>query len=170
MLEHDTLMFVKPRAQTGLVTRPVGDEVVVYDPERHVAHCLNRTAAIVLDLANGENSVATIARALAVNTANEVDEGVVLLALDRLADAKLIQAAGSSTVSWSRRNALQRLAVGGAALAPLVASLIVPTPAQAAATCIQQAACDATTIGNQCYVLSQAECATKICTGVGVCQ
>jgi hypothetical protein len=60
--------------------------------------------------------------------------------------------------------------LGAAVLAPLVASLLVPTPAQAAATCIQQAACDATTIGNNCYVLTTADCPTHVCTGVGVCQ
>jgi Coenzyme PQQ synthesis protein D (PqqD) len=170
MLDHDTLMIVKPRARTGVIARPVGNEVVIYDSETHRAHCLNRTAAIVLHASNGENSVAAIAQTLALETGTAPDEDVVWVTLERLAETKLIESMPSSRVSVSRRCALRQVTISAAALAPLVASLLVPTPAQAAATCIQEAACDATTIGNQCFVLAQAECATKVCTGVSVCQ
>jgi Coenzyme PQQ synthesis protein D (PqqD) len=163
-------MVVKPRARGGIIARPVGNEVVIYDSQTHTAHCLNRTAAIVLRAANGENSVAAIVQTLALETGTTPDEDVVWKALERLAEAKLIESEPPPPVSTSRRRALRRVGLGAAALAPIVASLVVPTPAEAAATCIQEAACDATTIGNQCYVLAQAECATKICTGVGVCQ
>ena len=163
-------MVVKPRARAGIIARPVGNEVVVYDSETHTAHCLNRTAAIVLRVANGENSVAAIAQILGLETGTAADENVVWVTLERLAEAKLIESEPSPPVSTSRRLALRRVGLGAAALAPIVASLVVPTPAEAAATCIQEASCDATTIGNQCFVLAQAECATKICTGVGVCQ
>jgi PqqD family protein of HPr-rel-A system len=170
MLDHDTLMLVKPRARGALIARPVGNEVVVYDPETHTAHCLNRTAAVVLRSADGESSVAAITQTLASETGTEPDEDVVWTTLERLAEAKLLQAKASRPVSASRRRALRHVGLGAAVLAPIVASLLVPTPAEAAATCIQEAACDATTIGNNCYVLAQAECATKVCTGVGVCQ
>jgi len=161
-------MGVKPRARSGVVARPVGTELVVYDCETHTAHCLNRTAAIVLHSANGETSVAAMTRALAEQTGTEPDENVVWTTLERLAEANLLEPIPHPE-SASRRRALLKLGVGAAALAPIVASLVVPTPAEAAATCIQQAACDATTIGNQCFVLAQSECATKICTGVGAC-
>ena len=170
MLDHDTLRVVKPRARAGVIARPVGNEVVVYDPDTHTAHCLNRTAAIVLRSADGESSVGAIAQRLALETGTEPDEHVVWETLERLTETKLLESKPSLLVSVSRRRALRRVGLGAAALAPIVASLVVPTPAEAAATCIQEAACDATTIGNQCYVLAQAECATKVCTGVGVCQ
>jgi Coenzyme PQQ synthesis protein D (PqqD) len=169
MLDHDTLMVVKPRARAGLIARPVGSEVVVYDPDTHTAHCLNRTAAIVLRSADGESSVGAIAQRLALETETKPDEDVVWATLERLTETKLLESMPPSA-SVSRRRALRQVTIGAATLAPLVASLLVPTPAQAAATCIQQAACDATTIGNNCYVLATSECPTHVCTGVGVCQ
>ncbi len=40
----------RPRSRTeGLVVRQAGEELLVYDLERHRAHCLNRAAAIVWD-------------------------------------------------------------------------------------------------------------------------
>jgi hypothetical protein len=168
MLDRDTLTHVKPRARAGLLSRPVGDEVIVYAPDSFTAHCLNRTAAVVLRAADGERSVAAIAGFLALETGTQADEEVVWETLEMLGTAKLIES-NPAPASPSRRKALRQVGLGAAALAPIVASLLVPTPAQAAATCIQQASCDATTIGNQCYVLAQSECATKICTGVGAC-
>ena len=39
---------MKPRARTeGLVVTELPDELLVYDLERHRAHCLNPTAALV---------------------------------------------------------------------------------------------------------------------------
>ena len=169
MLDHDTLRVVKPRARAGVIARPVGNEVVVYDPDTHTAHCLNRTAAIVLRSADGESSVGAIAQSLALETGTEPDEDVVWATLERLTEAKLVESKPSSGVSVSRRRALRQVTIGAATLAPLVASLLVPTPAEAAATCIQQAACDATTIGNNCYILSPQDCPTHVCTAVGVC-
>jgi len=171
MLDHDNLILVKPRACSGVVVRPVGDEVVVYDPDTFTAHCLNRTAAIVLRTADGERSVTAIARVLALEVGTQPDEDVVWATLELLAAAKLIEPNPARPTSPSRRHALRQMGLGAAVLAPIVASLVVPTPAQAAATCIQQAQCDATTIGNQCYVLSPiSDCPTHVCTGVGVCQ
>ncbi len=96
-------MVVKPRARAGIIARPVGNEVVVYDSETHTAHCLNRTAAIVLRVANGENSVAAIAQILGLETGTAADENVVWVTLERLAEAKLIESEPSPQVSISRR-------------------------------------------------------------------
>jgi Coenzyme PQQ synthesis protein D (PqqD) len=169
MLDRDTLKLVKPRARTGLVTRPVGDEVVVYDPETHAAHCLNRTAAIIFGLVDGGTDVDVIAKRFAVQTGTEIDNFIVWNTLDQLAEAKLLELGPSHPAAVSRRRVLRRVGLGAAALGPIVASLVVPTPAEAAATCLQQPACDLTTIGNNCYVLSPQECPSKVCTGVGVC-
>src|SRR5262245_49118797 len=150
MLDRDTLTHVKPRSRTDLIARSVGDEVVVYTPDTSTAHCLNRTAAIVLRAADGERSVSALAEFLASETGMQADEEVVWETLELLGTARLIESNPARPASPSRRNALRQVGLGAAVLAPMVASLLVPTPAQAAATCIQQAACDATTIGNQC--------------------
>lgn len=156
---------MKPRARAGVIARPVGSEVVVYDPETHTAHCLNRTAAIVLRSADGETSVAALTATLATETGTQADEEVVWATLERLAEAKLLEARPPRPASPSRRRALRKVGLGAAALAPIVASLIVPTPAAAAATCIPAAACTSTSFGQQCFILGSQDCPTHTCTG-----
>ena len=62
------------------------------------------------------------------------------------------------------------MGMGAALLAPVVTSLLVPTPAEAAATCIPQTACTPAKYGQPCYFLSPAECTSgKICQDTNVC-
>jgi hypothetical protein len=158
------------------VVRDLGDETLVYDVERHQAHCLNRTAALVFRHVDGRRSVADIAAALSVPGGGAAGEDVVRLALRQLAEARLVEEAATepapSLASPGRREALRRVGVGAALLAPVVTSLLVPTPAEAAATCIPQSACTAAKYGQPCYVLSQSECTNKICIDgpPGLCQ
>jgi hypothetical protein len=152
-----------------LLVRAVGDELVIYDPASHTAHHLNRRAAAVFQAADGRTSRDAIAARLADDDA--ADEAAVSLALEQLDSAGLLEPMPSTRVFPSRRDALLKLGLGAASLAPIVTSLAIPTPAEAAATCVQAAQCTALNPGNQCYVLAQAECTTKICTGVpGDCQ
>ena len=47
-----------PAARTsGLVVRELAEETLVYDEERHRAHCLNRTAALVWRHCDGKTPV-----------------------------------------------------------------------------------------------------------------
>jgi len=104
------------------------------------------------------------------------DEAFVRLAVEKLAEAKLIENAHAKPspqlASRARREALRRVALGAALLALVVTSLLVPTPAEAAATCIPASACTLAKYGQPCHADggSQTECLTKICTGDGVCQ
>jgi hypothetical protein len=53
---HDRLI---PCARTeGLVVQTLADEVLVYDLERHKAHCLNHAAALIWKHCDGRTSVA----------------------------------------------------------------------------------------------------------------
>ena len=61
------------------------------------------------------------------------------------------------------------MGLGAALLAPVVTSLLVPTPAEAAATCIPQTACTPAKYGQPCYSLSQSECSSKICQDTNLC-
>jgi hypothetical protein len=161
---------------TGLLIREVGDETLVYDLEHHEAHCLNRTAALVLAHADGRRSVADIAVAVAVaaESRSPVDEAAVRVAIEKLSEARLLEGSAApareSAPSPGRREALRRVGLGVALLAPVVTSVLVPTPAEAAATCIRWTACTRAKYGQPCYTTSQAECANKICTDNLVCQ
>ncbi len=161
----------KPRARAGLVVRGVGEEIVVYDPASHQAHCLSREAALVFQAADGSASIEAIAAKLAAQTGTADDTAKVSWTVERLGDAGLLEPMPRSPVVSSRRDALQKLGLGAVALAPLVTSLVVPTPAEAAATCVPELACTTTNAGQPCFQLAQSECLTKICTGVtGICQ
>jgi hypothetical protein len=110
-----------------LLVERLGDETLVYDLDRHQAHCLNRTAAAVWSACDGERDVAAIARYLGREMPDSSVD-LVEVALARLARAHLLTEAGDA---MPRRAALRRLSVT-AALLPIISSIIVPEPAQAA--------------------------------------
>ena len=162
---------VKARA-IGLVVRDLTDEVVVYDKERHQAHCLNRTSAFVFRHADGRRTAADIAALLGPGAY----EDLVHAALDQLAAAGLLETDAEATAcvpaapAPSRRDVLRQVGLGAAVLAPAIASLLVPTPAEAAATCIPAASCTNGNVGQACYNSNPAtECSLYSCQGPGSC-
>lgn len=121
------------RRSRGLLVETLGEETLVYDLERHRAHSLNRTAGLVWSACNGERDAAAIVRHVARELPEATPE-LVDAALARLARAHLL--AGDL---MPRRAAVRRLALA-AGLAPVVASIVVPEPAQAA-TCMPVGGC-----------------------------
>lgn len=119
----------------GLVVQELSDEVLIYDLERDRAHCLNQTAAYVWQHCNGKNSTTQIARSMGREFGCTVDEKIVWLALDQLGRNHLLQQPAPTPVAGMNRRAMVR-AIGLATVvaAPLVTSILAPTPAQAA-TC-----------------------------------
>ena len=89
-----------------------------------------------------------------------------------LLDPEPIEADGSPDsppAATSRREAMRRVGLGAAVLLPVVTSLLVPTPAEAANTCIPVEACPS---NNQqpCYNVNPAgECPTNKCIGFQQC-
>jgi hypothetical protein len=155
---------VWPLARSGgLVVRDLADETIVYDANGHRAHCLNRTAALVFRSANGRRTMAEIAALLGPGA----DVHLVRRALEQLAAAGLVQARLRRLASTrSRREALRQVGLGAAILAPAVSSLLVPTPAEAAATCIPAASCNGSNDGEACYNSNPAtECSLYTCQG-----
>lgn len=162
---------MRPRARRkGLLVRELPGELVVYDRETHQAHCLNRSAALVFRSADGRRTVSDIAARMTAELGAGSDE-LVSSALEGLSSARLLDAwEPESPGPAKRRDALRRIALGAAASLPVVTSLLVPTPAEAANTCIPEAACPGAT-GQRCYDIDPSECElqTKACTGSGVC-
>jgi hypothetical protein len=132
---------------------------VVYDLERHEAHCLNRTAAFVFKQCDGRTSVREIARRLRAEFEAPADEDLVWQALDQLDGARLLRHKPSPPPGrgFSRRAVVRRVGLGLTVLLPVVTSILVPTPAEAAATCVDDSAC-AGNPGSPCYVSSSALC------------
>jgi hypothetical protein len=152
--------------------RRLEGEVLVYDLERHRAHCLNRAAALVFDHCDGETGVKEMARILRRELGAGPDAEWVQMALAQIRQAYLLEPAADrpAVASLDRRELLHRAGLGAALLLPLVTSVVAPSPAEAAATCLQQSACTNVNIGQPCYVTVPAtECSIKTCQGPNLC-
>jgi hypothetical protein len=123
-----------PRARLKeLVVKRVDDEVIVYDRVNHRAICLNAVTAAVWHLCDGDTEIAIMIDRLHERGFVEATDEVVLLALDQLKRAKLLEAVGENSITRrsnvSRRRLLRELGIGAAAL-PALSVTTVPAAAQ----------------------------------------
>lgn len=130
----------RPRKRDGLIVQELPEETLVYDLERHKAHCLEAMAAAVWEACDGKRTAVQIAARAGKRMGRPVTEEAVWLALRRLGRARLLDAPvvvpGGSRLT-SRRDWLKKAAaLGGLS----VLSITAPTAAQAA-TCTAQTAC-----------------------------
>ena len=147
-----------PQARVDCLTRKFGDEVLVYDQERNVGHCLNSTAAAAWKLCDGKNSASDLAKVMTRELSTSVDEPVVMLALEELSKARLLVEEVRPVRRTSRRNAIRTLGIASAIALPIVTSLVAPTPARAA-SCFAN--------GKPCA--SNAQCCSGKCGTGGHC-
>jgi hypothetical protein len=137
--------------KTGLIWRSLGDELIVYDLDRHQAHCLNVTAAAIWRRCDGKTAAADIASSLEGELGGTVDEALVSAAIDSLESKHLLErpAAGrGERAGLSRRDLVRRAGLTAAVIAPpLVMTLLVPTSARAASCLGTGVACGS---GAQC--------------------
>ncbi len=177
---------MRPTARRDrLVVREIGDETIVYDVERHLAHCLDRTAGSVFRYCDGTRTVEEIATLLGGDADPPAREALVSLALEQLSSARLLvdheePVAGQerripsaeSDPGGSSRRELLRL---GALALPVIASIVAPTPAQAASACINGSVCGTFMHpGEQCAPLDDGDCTTgfpsSCCQSTGLCE
>jgi hypothetical protein len=131
----------RPRKRRdALVVQELPEETLVYDLERHKAHCLEAVAAAVWEACDGKRTAEQIAARAGKRLGRPVSEEAVWLALRRLGRARLLDApvvvAGAGRFT-SRRDWLKTAAaLGGLS----VLSISAPTAAQAA-TCATQTTC-----------------------------
>ena len=128
---------VEPRARTSrLVTRDLGDELLVYDLERHKAYCLNQVAMQVFRHCDGETTIPDMALRIGNALGMPVDEQAVRLGLVRLEKAHLLDNPVTQDLHTSRREMLRTLGRAAVVVVPLVTAITVPTSAQAASGCL----------------------------------
>lgn len=155
-----------PTARTkGLVIEALPDEVLVYDLDRHHASCLNQTAALVWKHCDGKRTVAQTARLLGKELRAPVDEWVVWYALDQLAKFDLLEERvilppdlSPDLSPLSRQQFLRKIGIAAAIAVPIIVSIVVPTPMQAAS-------CKAS--GQSCT--SGAQCCSGVCSALFAC-
>lgn len=124
---------MNPVARQNILVEELPDETLVYDLDRHRAHCLNPTAAFLLSKSNGERELAELARLAEAEFGATTNEEVVRLGLERLERARLItwDGPGPFERDLSRKEAIRKLALVGLAI-PAVMTVVTPMPAQAA--------------------------------------
>ncbi len=115
---------MNPKArQNDILLHDVDGEVVLFDKVRKEAHRLDETVSAVWNLLDGERSVSEIAGEL------QLDESVVSLSVDELANAHMLEM--GDALSVSRRAALKKVAAVAAIGLALPAVASVPAPAAA---------------------------------------
>jgi hypothetical protein len=127
------------------------DEVLVYDLDRHKAHCLNQTAALVWKHCDGRTSVSQIAEQLAKELGAPVDEKLVWFALDQLGRDHLL-AEGvvppPTMKGMTRRQMVRALGLAAVVAVPLITSIVAPIPVATASCGGNGAPCS--TVANCC--------------------
>lgn len=126
------------KREQRLVIDELPDEVLVYDLDRHKAHCLNQTAALVWQQCDGKSTTAQIAQRLAKKLQAPFGEDLVWLALRQLEKLHLLEqpiSLPSQFAGITRREMVRTLGIAAAVAVPLVTSIVSPTPAQAS-TCV----------------------------------
>ncbi|MGW8267583.1 MAG: hypothetical protein ACWGSQ_14550 [Longimicrobiales bacterium] len=109
---------MNPKAKANILVEALPDETLVYDLDRHRAHCLNPTAALLLARADGERDLPALTRLLKEELGEPATEEIVRLGLERLRRARLLEwdGEGIGREGMSRRQAIRRLAGVGIAL------------------------------------------------------
>jgi|ERR1051326_406397 hypothetical protein len=145
----------------GLIVDDLTDEVLVYDLDRHKAHCLSRTAALVWRNCDGKTAPQEIARRVEFEINEPFNEELVWLALAQLDKINLLEPLNflpTPLAGMSRREMVRTLGIAAAVAVPLVTSIIAPTAVQAS-TCVP--------MGGSCSTGSQ--CCSKACD-MGICK
>lgn len=148
---------ILPQARVDCLSRKLDQELVVYDPERHVGHCLNSTAAAVWKLCDGRHDPTQIAIELSQQASAQVDQRVVHFALEQLAEANLLVQPEARLKLPSRRVAIRRIGIAAAVALPLVTSIVAPTPASAASCRPSNAPCS-----------SSPQCCSNFCVPIAM--
>lgn len=157
-----TLRQVTPHArEEGLVVQEMPGELLVYDLNRHKAHCLNQQAAFIWKQCDGATSVTEIAARLGREFNAASSEETVWLALDQFNKTNLLRGRvtrASNGRRVSRREMIRKAGLTAAVGIPLVTSLLAPK-AMAQASCVPR--------GGGCT--TNTECCSGNCRGNGLC-
>ena len=147
-----------------LVIQELPDELLVYDLDRHKAHCLNKASAVVWKHCDGKRTVAEMTRLLERELATTIDDDVVRLALSQLRRFHLLEEESRTILGMkvSRRD-LVRKYLPAALVLPLILSVPAPTAAQTGS-----GACTApNNRPNGCPCETFSDCQSSCCTNFG---
>ena len=148
-----------PLARTEqLIVKEMPDELLIYDLDRHKAHCLNKTSAVVWKHCDGKTTIGDVTRLLGEEASAPVDDDVVWLALGQLRRFHLLEEeSGTFGMMRVTRRDLVRKYLPAALTLPLILSIPSPTAAQTATcaglgqSCDVVACCPGLTCDGTCF-------------------
>ena len=125
-----------PKQSKTVHVEMLNDELCLYDWQRKEVHALNPTAATVWQLCDGQTSPQQMAGQLRGDLNAEQAEALVWASLEQLRKANLLEgevAKPDGRPILTRRQMLKVLgsAAAGAALLPVVSSIVAPRPVEA---------------------------------------
>lgn len=147
-----------------LVVQELPDELLVYDLDRHKAHCLNKASAVVWKHCDGKRTVSEMTRLLERELGTTIEDDVVRLALSQLRRFHLLEEESRTILGMkvSRRD-LVRKYLPAALVLPLILSVPAPTAAQTGSN-----ACSApNNRPNGCPCETFTECQSNCCSSFG---
>lgn len=124
----------RKREQNLVVDDGLPDELLVYDLDRHKAHCLNLSAALVWKNCDGKSTASEIARRVRKKLDQEFPEDAVWLALRQLEKLRLLEKSApmpARIASMSRRQLIRGLSIAAVIAVPVITSIVAPTAAEA---------------------------------------
>lgn len=104
----------------NLVTRDLGEEVLIYDYTDNKAYCLNPTSATVFNACNGKTLFAELEKQSNFST------DLILLALDGLQKDNLLENYESPFQGISRREVIRKVGLGSMVALPVIVGLVAP--------------------------------------------
>jgi hypothetical protein len=126
---------MKPLAKkSNIFSENLPQEVILYNKTNNKVHCLNKTAAAVWESSDGTRTVEDLARIVETKSEAPMDRKLVLLALDELEKADLMESGSGMILDaalTSRRKAMGKIALAGTAL---VTTIVASAPRAHAST------------------------------------
>ncbi len=118
----------------GLRVEQLSDELIVYDVDRHKAHCLSPAAAVVWKNCDGQKTAQELAARLQ-EAGVAADQEMVWMILHRLSKLDLLQqrvVVPEDAFRSTRRDLMKKVAMAGGVLFLLTASIPAPAAKKAA--------------------------------------
>jgi hypothetical protein len=112
----------------NVVVQKMGKEILIYDMNTHKAYNLNETSTVIYNACDGVTSFDTL------KSEHDFTDNLIFLALDELKKENLIEedkSFSSPFAGISRREAIKKVGLSSMIALPLIASVIVPTAANA---------------------------------------
>ncbi|HVF92225.1 MAG TPA: PqqD family protein [Blastocatellia bacterium] len=136
-------------------------ELLIYDLERHKAHCLNETAALIWKHCDGKTDIARLRSTLEKELKTAIDEEVIFLGLEQLRSRRLLVDDSIGTqnkMSPSRRAALKKLGAAALISLPAIISIAAPMAVAAATGLIPDAQCNSDAAVGGCCITARRLC------------